>query len=347
MRLNVLLPILLILIGVLIYQRGDEIIPAFSTNTASSTEAAADSGGFKDWFMGLIPSLGDSANSEELAETEEADASAGSKTTTKTESTVGSVHTSPSSILSNIKDQVKDLSEDVSALSESGSESPYKGMVTLKTGQAKKTDSNTEYVTLTAANSNSTAINITGWSLKSTVTKKKAYLPEGNRYLSSENDRAKSEILLSAGEQAHVTTGETPLRVSFRENKCTGYLKTEGSFSPSLGNYCPLPGDELLLFGGDNSSNSKCSEFVNKVSRCSEVDDDKLDDGNISGSCEMFIENVLTYEGCVKKHSGDPDYLAEGNWRIYLGEKGEMWRSTDETIELLDASGRVVDTLEY
>lgn len=36
-----------------------------------------------------------------------------------------------------------------------------------------------------------------------------------------------------------------------------------------------------------------------------------------------------------------------GTWRIYLGRDDDLWRNRSDTIELIDASGRVVDTYSY
>ena len=36
-----------------------------------------------------------------------------------------------------------------------------------------------------------------------------------------------------------------------------------------------------------------------------------------------------------------------GTWRIYLGQDDDLWRNSSDTIELIDAIGRVVDTYTY
>lgn len=246
-----------------------------------------------------------------------------------------------------ISEALDALAKDIEANKVKEPRSPYAGMVTLTNGNASAQSAETEYLTVTAASSNATAINITGWTLESYVTKSKATIPGGARFLSSENARNTAPIALTPGELAYVITGETPLRVSFRENECTGYLRGEGSFGPSLTRSCPLPSDELLQYGNVKSSDTRCSDYVRGIGQCESRDDDAVEAADLTGACEMFILNVLTYAGCVEKHSADGTFYAGGTWRIFLNRSTELWRSTKDVIRLLDSEGRVVSVYEY
>lgn len=226
-------------------------------------------------------------------------------------------------------------------------ESPYAGMVTVKRGDAKATDAQREYIIISAHADNATAVEISGWTLESYVTNSESEIPEGARFLKSHTTRTEEPIFLKPGESAYVTTGDTPIKTSFRENICTGYLAEYGSFYPSLKKECPLPPDELLQFSSVKSSDDNCAEFVNDIKRCEIVDDNEIDAENLSSSCRSFINNVLDYEGCVAKHDNDPHFYTSGAWRIYLDESRELWRSTREIIRLLDTEERVVGIIEY
>lgn len=228
-----------------------------------------------------------------------------------------------------------------------GSASPYAGMFTLKAASAKATDPQKEYLTLTANSNNAASVKITGWKLESFVTNSKVTIGDGARLLESHNSRDDEAIYLNPGEVANLITGETPIRVSFRENECTGYLAEYGTFTPSLKKSCPMPSDELLQFSNVKTSDDECYEFVDKIKQCEIVDSDKINDADLSGSCESLIENVLNYEGCVDKHEDDQTFFEKGDWRIYLDRKGELWRSTREIIRLLDENNKVVATVEY
>jgi hypothetical protein len=246
-----------------------------------------------------------------------------------------------------ISEALDALAKDIEANRINEPRSPYAGTVTLANGNASAQSAETEYLTLTAASSNGTAVDITGWKLESYVTASEASIPEGTRTLMSEGDRTKTSITLRPGEVAYVVTGETPLRVSFRENECTGYLSGEGSFGPSLTRSCPLPSDELLQYGNVKSSDSRCYDYVRGIGQCEARSDESVEAAELTGACEMFILNVLTYEGCVEKHSTDGTFYAGGTWRIFLNRSGELWRSTKDVVRLIDKEGRVVSVLEY
>jgi hypothetical protein len=246
-----------------------------------------------------------------------------------------------------IEETLSTLAKDVEAMKLFEPASPYAGKVKLTNGNASAQSPESEYLTVSALPGNSTAISITGWKLESVVTKSEALIPEGARLLVSEHDREKAPIMLTPGETAYVMTGFTPLRVSFRENECSGYLSTEGSFSPSLARSCPLPGDELLQYGSVKTSDARCSEYVRGIGQCEVRDASHIEAAELSGSCEMFISNVLTYEGCVEKHRTDKSFYTSGAWRIYLNRTSELWRSSKDVVRLFDAEGKVVSVLEY
>ncbi len=246
-----------------------------------------------------------------------------------------------------ISEELDALAKDIEANKINEPRSPYAGLVKLTNGNASAQSAETEYLTLTAPTSNTSPIDITGWKLESYVTASDATIPEGARTLLSEGDRTKTSITLRPGEVAYAITGETPLRVSFRENECTGYLSGEGSFGPSLMRSCPLPSDELLQYGNIKSSDTRCYDYVRGIGQCEARSDEAVETAELTGACEMFILNVLTYEGCVEKHSADGTFYTGGTWRIFLNRSGELWRSTKDVVRLLDREGRVVSVFEY
>lgn len=246
-----------------------------------------------------------------------------------------------------VYEELDKLEEDVRGLELIEPRSPYYGLITMKAGGAKDTDPQKEHVIITAEAGNISPITVTGWTLESYVTRSEAEIPEGARLLKSHTSRSEEPIALRPGERAYLISGETPLRVSFRENMCTGYLHEHEDFSPSLKKNCPLPQDELLGYTGVKASDSKCAEFVDDIKRCEIIDEDEVDEANLSGSCESFINGVLDYEGCVARHDDDLTFFATGDWRIYLEADRELWRSTREIIRLLDQDGKVVAVVEY
>ena len=226
--------------------------------------------------------------------------------------------------------------------------SPYAGRVTLKKGRASASDVDKEYIELVAASSNDAALTISDWTIESVPTQRTEEIPQGIRTLESTYYRSTKPLTLLPGEQAYLVTGKSPLFVSFRENRCTGYLTNTRTFTPNLGKRCPLPTDELLRYGENiRDDDDRCYTFVSDIRQCETTSDAELDAARLPMSCDQFIENTLSYDGCVDTHKTDTDFFTSGGWRIYLGASRELWLSTHETIRLRDADGGVVAVLQY
>lgn len=371
MRSFLLFVIAILLLGAGIYYQNDGQLPSLGLNSgknevATSTKEMASTTepvSFIDRMLGFLHSdkKGFTITPDEIPEYEEETTTPDNET--KPEATADTAPKPPVNIFTpsasnlsiteikqqatDIANQLSDVQVDVETLVEKENASPYSEQVILKIGDTKTTDPDTEYLVLSAPTSNQTAVNITGWKIVGPTGHRSAVIPEGNRFLASEADRSKEPIMLFPGEQAYVITGKNPLKVAFRENLCTGYLAAEGNFTPGLGRYCPTPSDELLVYGGDYSDNEKCSNFVSTITQCGETNDQAMEDAEVPGGCEIFIKNVLTYQGCVTKHSNELGFTTNGAWRIYLERSGELWRSSNENIQLLDNADRLVDEIIY
>ncbi|MES2225473.1 MAG: hypothetical protein V4480_01550 [Patescibacteria group bacterium] len=222
-----------------------------------------------------------------------------------------------------------------------GDQSPYAGKVHINGGDPSATSVRQEYLALQSA-SGSGNINITGWQLVSTQSGAQAVIRAGERIpdVSSE-----SSIVLNPGDEAIVTTGQSPYRsTSFKENKCTGYLDSS-SYSPSLStSNCPAPIDELGDFYSGNANHyDDCADYVRTLSSC------RVPGTSPQGTpsfCRDFVRDRLDYSGCVDGHKNDADFVGD-TWRIYLDENKQLWRSDNDTIRLLDQNGKVVDQYSY
>ncbi len=225
--------------------------------------------------------------------------------------------------------------------------SPFYGEITLKKGNARDTNPEREYLILETNRNNSNNINISNWYLESYVTEKRASIPQGTRLLKSLQSTKDSDIYLAPNEKVYLLTTETPLRVSFHENKCTGYIKQTEYVYPSLSRKCPRPTDEMLNFASIKLDDDTCYDFVESIKTCEYVDDTKIDNANIGNRCKRFAEEYLNYNGCVKAHQNDPFFDDVGYWRIYLNRKDELWRYEREIIRLMDENDKVISVLEY
>ena len=250
--------------------------------------------------------------------------------------------------------------------------SPWSGQVELGKGTAASAElPNDEYVTI--KNESDDTVTISGWSLKngdderSHLTWSGQYLDKNARWAVIPNgllvfnpDQATNltPITLAPGDQAIVLTGRInrlkPIAInsSFKTNICTGYLDDlpNYDFTPSLSRDCPDPSDEL----GVESLPDECYRYVNRLSRCHMPKFDENEDGDetidgrvlkLSAACEDYVQDHFSYQGCLKYHAGDANFLGD-EWRIFL-RTAEMWRADRGSITLYDNAGRLVDRLTY
>ncbi len=223
--------------------------------------------------------------------------------------------------------------------------SPYRNIIALGRGDAGSTDPDTEYLTLTMSQENRAPIDISAWRIESVVTNKQVSIPFGVRLPKRGRINATERIQLLPGDTALVLTGESPTGVSFYENRCTGYFAENQTFYPSLSLSCPYPLDEMKRFGNIALDDDKCYEFIQTLSSCKNADADDAPK-KLSGSCRTFVEETLSYQGCVANHSTDP-YFYKGPWRIYLERNDDLWRKEREILRLLDDQGRTVSVVRY
>jgi len=227
-----------------------------------------------------------------------------------------------------------------------GPPSTYQGMVTMShsVSNASSTDPNTEYVKILSTRAN-VPISISNWRLVSAASGKSAFLPLGTTVPTFGVVNPTQNIVLAPGERAQITSGRSPIGVSFRENKCTGYLNTFQEFTPSLPRSCPNPSDELASFYGQNYvRDASCIDYVAKLPRCETVLFPPS--RRISATCKSFVLQRLNYNSCVSVHKYDPDFNGD-TWHIYIGLTKPLWRGKHEVVKLLDASGKTVDAFSY
>jgi hypothetical protein len=264
--------------------------------------------------------------------------------------------------LARLHDELDDLEEEARELRLRSPQSPYSGFVELGIGNARSTDPEREYVTLTARSSNNAPINISDWYLESYVSEERAALPEGARNMDRFRTTHTEPIRLEPGERAYILTSDPPFNVSFHENQCTGYLIDLADIYPTLRRSCPRPIDELEEFSRIQYDNDACYDFVERISRCEIIDEDEIEGADISRACELFVRDELAYDGCVENHQYDPLFDNIGYWRVYLSRERsdtddeddadedktlDLWRKEREILRLIDENDRVIDVIEY
>ncbi len=211
-------------------------------------------------------------------------------------------------------------------------------------GGGKETDPNREYITLTASLSQNEAIGISGWKLKG-LNNTEAVIGQAVKlpYLSQINPE--TALILFGNERAVVTTGFSPIGVSFQVNKCSGYLGQFQEYYPSLEKDCPDPTSEFYsMTEYSNLDNGECASYLGSIQRC-QINTFSLP-GTLSSSCSYFINNKLNYNECVRDHKNDPDFY-KPEWRIFLGKNTELWKNQGDYIKLYDNQENVVSYTVY
>ena len=264
------------------------------------------------------------------------------------------VITAPQQTPAEKENRIAELYQDLNTLKDEvresklwGTPSPYRDIVTLSQGSVWGTNPKEEYLTLQYAQDSGSDINISDWYVESYVTRERAGIPEGDRVLEKWRSPQYGNIILSPYDEALLITGDSPINVSFRENLCTGYLNDEKDFYPQLKERCTSPIDELKDHGKIRLDDDACYEFVQGLGTCEMPNARRMQDANIGGRCENFIDRTFEYDNCVLNHKSDPFFIRDGYWYIYFERDKELWRPEREIIRLFDGAGRVVDVLEY
>jgi hypothetical protein len=178
---------------------------------------------------------------------------------------------------------------------------------------------------------------VTGWSLRSDNTGiiatigKGAYTP---LYGSVNNEE---DIYLNGSGKVFVTSGRSPLGVSFEVNKCSGFLGNTLLFTPELPRSCPAA--ERLV----GSVDRVCSDYLRGLSLCQIPTSLPT---YLSASCKAAIAEKLHYNSCVQTTRGDIDF-SSNEWRVYLKSENSLWRDSRDFIRLIDQLGNTLQTAGY
>jgi hypothetical protein len=218
--------------------------------------------------------------------------------------------------------------------------SSYYGSVRIDPGAVESDDSNTEYLIVTSLHT--APLEISGWSLRSAFSGERRVIPlAASPFVQGVVNRVQPIVLLPGG-VAYITSGFSPVGVSFQESLCTGYLTNSQTFSPPLANTCPRP-DVVVPSNFENESRygTECLDYIARLPQCSPP---QLVPASLSAACRSLLSNAFSYAGCTIQNNTNPP---SGSWRSYLGSSAALWLNTRDTIQLLDAQNAIVATLRY
>lgn len=242
--------------------------------------------------------------------------------------------------------ELDDLEEDMRTLTIWGERSIYEDQVSLRRGNVRTEEVDREYLIIEASRRNERAIDITNWRVESYVTDRARWIEPGVRTYRRGRVNTGGPIWLEPGERAYIISGESPIGISFHENRCTGYLREHQDFYPPLSRSCPRIMDELEEYGRIPLDDDSCYEFVERVGRCEIPNGNVVEDADLSRACELFLIDELSYNECVDRYRYTP-FFDEGEWYIYLKRDKDLWREEREIIRLLDRRRKTVDVIEY
>lgn len=206
---------------------------------------------------------------------------------------------------------------------------------------ARSADPNREYIELGAYAGNKNTVSVSGWSLKSSDGRK-IIIDGASPLPKSGAINQEVPIALPPGGRIIVTTGRSPIGVSFRENICSGYFEQFQDFYPPLSLSCPSASIDLAQRGltGDSS----CVSFAAGIPSC--VTQLSGFPGNLSSSCMSYVQSDLTQNGCISFHQ-DNSFFYKNMWRVFVGENTEIWSNGGGIIRLYDNEDKLVDSFVY
>ncbi|MFA6273503.1 MAG: hypothetical protein WC673_03400 [Candidatus Paceibacterota bacterium] len=226
--------------------------------------------------------------------------------------------------------------------------SPLKGKISFSYdrstyyGAGEKDYANQEYLSVKTEQNITDKIRITGLVIKSAASNTKVIIGQGVYLYFSGTINSPQDIYLGPNETAHIITGRSPLGVSFRVNKCLGYLSQNQNFTPYLYSNCPAIQDEPMP-QAPNQLNDKCLDYIQYFPSCTTFTTGKLE---LSPECNNFLIEKANYSYCSRAHKNDKDFYS-ADWRIYLSRDETIWKDKRETIELLDQNGKLIDSISY
>ena len=223
--------------------------------------------------------------------------------------------------------------------------SEYAGYIAFldRTSGIKSTRPEQEYFVLSVSQNLRETVEITDWKVFDRDKKISYKLPKGVKVLGTSGTQKGTPVKVSGGDVVIITSGRSPIGVSFRVNKCSGYRSQFKNFTPSIKTRCPDPIDEFLAHGTVPYTDIVCYEVVDRLGTCTTITNIP---SKVSNKCRDFLEQVVTERGCVNFHRNDPDFFLP-EWRIFLNFKKELWKNENNVLYLLDGENKLVATLVY
>ena len=161
--------------------------------------------------------------------------------------------------------------------------------------------------------------------MQSAVSGARAIIPQGASFFAQGTVNTTGPIVLEPGATAILTSGPSPVGISFRENMCSGYLNEHQTFTPELSSECPQTSGALPITAENiRAYGETCIDFMNSVESCHYPS--KLPE-TLSPACRAFVTSYFSYSGCVQTYQRSSGFSLP-SWRIYFGAQRELWQKS-------------------
>jgi len=138
--------------------------------------------------------------------------------------------------ITDTQNKIDELKKQVQIEEEKKNASVYKGMITLSYVN-KSNDPTQEYLSIRANNNiDKKMVKVSGWTLKSLASGSVVSIPKGTYLFFTGIINPEEDIYLTSGETVYLVTGVSPVGISFKVNKCSGYMQQFQTFTPYINN---------------------------------------------------------------------------------------------------------------
>lgn len=196
-----------------------------------------------------------------------------------------------------------------------------------------------EYIEIDIGHGNLSNVDATRWTLKNSQGETAMLGPISTLPLLGKVNFV-VPLKIKSRDHLVISTGRSPIGVSFQLNACSAYLEQFQDFTPPIEKNCPsrFRGSEF------RSLDESCQNFLEGLREC-ETNTDPIP-ASFSAACKALLGRVANYNGCVAIHKNDYNFY-RNEWRIFLGKEKKMWVSPHGTITLSDENGDVINAIRY
>lgn len=200
-----------------------------------------------------------------------------------------------------------------------------------------------EYAVLSVRNDPGQSIVLSGWKLKSLVTGGEMTI--GGATNIPEYGLPSDAPIVITDRRARVIVNHaiSPINKSFRVNICAGYLDPNNNLVPPLARQCPSAYEDAPPVSVQ--TNNECLDYIDTIPLCRIPRERDLPE-ELSRSCKDYIEENVNYISCVRNHQFDEDFFIP-EWRVFSKVRGILWIENRDVIQLIDNTGKVVDTYRF